>query len=293
MFLSAKSVLIAVIATSGSFSYGVTAAGPKKLWSLAEGLENPESALFEPKENKIFVSNVAGQADQKDGKGWISVVSPDGKMLTPKWVDQLNAPKGLASDGKLLWVSDIDQVLGIDLKTAKIVHRITIAGAKFLNDVAASPKGDIFVSDMLTGKIHRVKGDKAEVFLDSPLATNPNGVHVSRGKLVIATWGKDMGADFSTKTPGTLVFVDLNTKKASTPVPPFGNLDGLEERSKNRGWLISDWIAGKVFSWDGKSKAPQVILEGLEGAADIGYDAKKDILFAPEMKSSKLHAFQL
>jgi DNA-binding beta-propeller fold protein YncE len=102
-----------------------------------EGLSNPESVLFDPTQNVLYVSNIAGEAMAKDGKGFISRLSPDGKILTLKWTTGLNAPKGLALVGERLFVSDIDELVAVDTKTGKIAKRWPAAGAKFLNDVAA------------------------------------------------------------------------------------------------------------------------------------------------------------
>src|SRR5436190_1914394 len=65
------------------------------LWTLDKGLAQPESAYFEPTTQSIYVSNVQGSPVEKDGQGYISKVSPDGKMVAEKWVDGLNAPKGM------------------------------------------------------------------------------------------------------------------------------------------------------------------------------------------------------
>ncbi len=269
------------------------AAKAKLLWTVSEGLENPESALFDAKTNLIYVSNVAGQPTAKDGKGWISTYSPDGKLVKAKWADGLNAPKGLGSDGKRLWVSDIDAVVSLDLKTGKAGERIVVPDAKFLNDVAVGRNGDVFVSDMVTSKIHLIRSGKVETFLGPDKISHPNGLFLRKKQLIVATWGEGMKDDFSTSTLGTLKFIDRKSQAVTAPTVPFGNLDGLEARSQRRGWVVSDWMAGKVYVWDRKGGAPQVVIEGLSGAADIGYMPKQDIVLVPEMNASKLHAYQL
>lgn len=61
------------------------------------GLKSPESTLFDAKRNLIFVSNVDGQPLDKDGRGSIALLSPEGKMLNAAWQSGLNAPKGWKS----------------------------------------------------------------------------------------------------------------------------------------------------------------------------------------------------
>ncbi len=88
------------------------------LWTLKDpAIVNPESAYYEPETKLIYVSNVAGGANVKDKEGWISKVDPvTGKIIEGKWVTGLNAPKGLRAHNGALWVSDIDQLVSIDIR---------------------------------------------------------------------------------------------------------------------------------------------------------------------------------
>src|SRR3712207_6954360 len=52
------------------------------------------------------------------------------------WVTGPNAPKGMRAHKGVLWVSDIDQIISIDIATGKITRRLKVSGARFLNDVA-------------------------------------------------------------------------------------------------------------------------------------------------------------
>ena len=59
-------------------------------------------------------SSINGQILEKDGNGYISRLTPEGKVVSARWVTGLNAPKGLRSVENTLWVSDIDEVVAID-----------------------------------------------------------------------------------------------------------------------------------------------------------------------------------
>ena len=65
----------------------------KAVWRL-EGFKNPESTLVSRVGDHIYVSNVNGAPTEKDGNGFISKISPDGKMIKADWATGLNAPKG-------------------------------------------------------------------------------------------------------------------------------------------------------------------------------------------------------
>ncbi len=172
---------------------------PVKQWEL-EGLKNPESALPDTKAGIIYVSNVNGTPTDKDGNGFISKVSPEGKIVTAEWVTGLDAPKGLILSGTKLYVSDIDKLVEIDTATGKITAKFEAPGAKFLNDTAVDKDGNIYVSDMATNVIWRLSGGKFEKWLESAALKNPNGLYVEGDTLIVAAWGV-MTDGFATKVP--------------------------------------------------------------------------------------------
>ena len=64
-----------------------TAAELTEVWRV-QGLSNPESALFDPVAKIIYVSNVAGGPGDKDGKGFISRLSTEGKVENSRMGDR-------------------------------------------------------------------------------------------------------------------------------------------------------------------------------------------------------------
>ncbi|MEQ1669482.1 MAG: hypothetical protein ABL893_01350 [Hyphomicrobium sp.] len=268
------------------------AGAPAKLWEVS-GLANPESALPDAKAGVIYVSQVDGKPDGKDGKGAIATVSLDGKSVNLKWSSTgFNAPKGLALAGGKLYVADIDQLHEIDTKDGKILKSYAAKDAKFLNDVAADSAGNIYVSDMAANTIWKLSGGKFEVWLSDAKLENPNGLLVEGGNLRVAAWGV-MTDGFATKVPGHLMSVALDSKAISTvgDGKPFGNLDGLEPLGSGA-YLISDWMSGKVMKYGADSKA-EVLLELGQGAADIGYDAAAKTMYVPQMMKGLLQAYKV
>ncbi|TIR25807.1 MAG: hypothetical protein E5X64_19990, partial [Mesorhizobium sp.] len=76
----------------------------EEVWSL-DGFKAPESVLFDAKRNVFYVSNIAGDLAGRDGVGYLSKVSPDGKLQAAEWVTGFNAPKGLVMQGDTLFVT--------------------------------------------------------------------------------------------------------------------------------------------------------------------------------------------
>ena len=134
------------------------AEGPtlQPLWTLTGDFAAPESAYYHAGSNAIFVSSINGQILEKDGNGYISRLSPDGKMVSAKWVTGLNAPKGIRSVGGTLWVTDIDEVVSIDIAAAKVTARVKVDGAQFLNDLATAPDGTFYASDSNLARIYQL-----------------------------------------------------------------------------------------------------------------------------------------
>jgi hypothetical protein len=272
-------------------SGAAAADAPTKLWELG-WLETPESALPDSDASVIYVSNIAGKPTEKDGNGYISKVSIDGRMLEAKWVTGLDAPKGLIKSGGKVFVSDIDKLVEIDVASGKIAAKHEAPGAKFLNDTAVDGVGNVYVSDMLTNVIWRLSGGKLEPWLSADALINPNGLFVDGDQLVVAAWGV-MAEDWSTKVPGHLLAVSLKDKsvKALGSGAPVGNLDGLEPLGKDS-FLVSDWAAGKVFRIARSGEATELIALS-SGSADLGYDAKSKTAFIPLMKDGKLVAYRI
>ena len=95
--------------------------------------------------------------DAKDGVGFISKVSPDGKMVEAEWVKGLNAPKGLVMSGDKLYVSDVDQLVEIDVNSGKVTNTWTAEGSQFLNDTAADSAGRAHRQRATAGRAARAR----------------------------------------------------------------------------------------------------------------------------------------
>ena len=281
--------------SSAMLAAGLPAAGqaPKVAWEISEGIQAPESAYFDENTGNVYLSQVGGGGGLgKDGDGIISILKPDGTVVNPRWFAGLNAPKGLRATGGVLWVADIDRLVGVSIQSGNTHAIHTIEGAKFLNDVAVTPRGSVLVSDMLASTIYALQGDKVSKIASGVELDSPNGLLVSGGTLYIAGWGRDIQPSFDTLVRGRLLSMDLRTReveaitKAST-----GNLDGLELDGKG-GFLVTDWIEGAVFRISSKG-AVTSLLDLPKGSADIAYLPKKKLLIVPQMLENKVTAYDL
>lgn len=260
-------------------------------WTVTAGIEAPESVFVDTASGFIFVSDVSGAPDQRDGKGFISKLSSDGNVITASWVSGLNAPKGLRSHNGTLWTADLDEVIGINIASGKISSRTKIDGAKFLNDVAVGDDGTVYVSDTVASRIYAVKDGKSSVFAEGEDIEYPNGLLVEGDRIIVGGWGKPE-ADFTTKVPGRLFSLDLKTKKKTLITPePSANIDGVESDGQG-GYIVSDFMAGKVLQV-GANGSIRTLKQLKQGTADLAYVPGSKLVIVPNMNENKVSAYDL
>ncbi len=260
------------------------------VWKL-EGLSAPESVIYDARNGVLYVSNINGAPDARDGNGYISKVSVDGKMIEENWLGGLDAPKGLAVFNDRLYVTDIDTLVEIDLTSASILNKYVDNEAKFLNDVTVAEDGSVYVSDMVTNRIHLLKDGAFSVWLTDTDLDNPNGLHAERLQLVIGAWGK-MTDGFTTAIPGHMKAVNYHDRaiRSLGDGQPVGNLDGVEP--VDDAFYVTDWFNGGLFHIDRYGNVKK-LLELEKGSADLEYLPWKKQIFIPMMLNNTLVAYQV
>ena len=273
-----------------------------KLWETSNDLKNPESVAYSPKLNVLFVSNVNGKPTEKDQNGFISKVSPaNGSIIELNWVTGLNAPKGIAlsNNNNRLFVSDLTDLVEIDINTGKIIKRFNAPGSTFLNDVVSDKQGNIYVPDTITNTIYKLDGNNItstlQPWLQSTQLNGPNGLHVdeSKNKLIVASLGK------FTKPGAGIAVVDLKNKTI-TPLgkegttSPFGGLDGIESDPTGEHYYVTDNPAGKLYlvNADGTGYGTLIDLH-TQGTADLKFIPSQSTIIIPLMQDNKLVAYKL
>lgn len=91
-------------------------------------LKQPESVVAT--EAFIYVANVNGSSDKKDGNGYISKLYKNGKVYDTVFIGNLDAPKGLCMIKNTLYFTDIDKVLGYNIITKEKVFECDLSSYK-------------------------------------------------------------------------------------------------------------------------------------------------------------------
>jgi len=170
----------------------------------------------------------------------------------------------------------------------------------YLNDVCADPAGNaVYVNDMgassamrdshgnlwpvdspqaaaipVIGRTYRVTldGKVTEAVAPRPEMLNPNGVTApDADTLLIAEFFK-----------GNLIEVRGGNFRVLNS--GFRGADGIE-RDRHGNLYVSSWSQGKVWKLDPSGKDPQVVIEGLQSAADFYLDEANGRLLLPDMKA--------
>ncbi|WP_025764953.1 SMP-30/gluconolactonase/LRE family protein [Dyadobacter tibetensis] len=249
-----------------------------KIWETKAELPVPESVLYSAKDKLLYVSNIDGQAGEKDGKGSIAKVGLDGKIIDSNWVSGLNAPKGMGKMGYSLYVTDIDHIVEIHTKTGKILNKYPVEGAKFLNDLTIDAKGNIFFTDMQTKKIHKLYKGQVSTYHEN--LTRPNGILALGTDLLIA----DNGVLKRLSGPDKLTVVAEGMDPSS---------DGIEEIRPGE-YLVSCW-AGLIYLVKSDGSVEKLLDTSAQkiNSADIGYDNRKKIVYVPTFLKNSVVAYQL
>lgn len=250
----------------------------QKLWATDTILKVPESVLVDDKENCLWVSNIDGASNGKDGKGSISKLSKTGTPINLDWVTGLNAPKGMAKYKQELYVADLTELVVIDIKKGVIKNKIKVEGSVFLNDVTVNKNGVVFVSDSRTGKVHRYENNMVTIEVEN--LQGPNGLLSIDDQLLIL----DKGSLLSL-TPGGTIFKIMDGMDPST--------DGIEKVAPNQ-YIVSCWNGIVYFVAAGAEKVTLFDTRSEKiNSADIGYDPKNRIIYVPTFLKNSVVAYQL
>jgi hypothetical protein len=264
----------------------------------ATGFGHVESVAYDPKGKVLYASDFGPDLKpaDKDGKGKITKVSLDGKILEdgflPAKGQTLNKPKGIWIQDGRLWVTDIDSVWEFDLKTKK-GRKLDLPGIIFANDVTVI--GDaLYVSDNRSDQLVKVEpADFLERFAAPRITVVfkeksifPNGVYPGKNGalLMVGFKGKDEPRGIYSMAPG---------KEPELLSDPIGMLDGLY-LTRDGDVLATDWMTGSLFQWN-KTMGVKKLATDFKGPADFCAFAndKGLMVVVPDLVKGELRFVQL
>lgn len=267
------------------------AEAPKLVWE-AKNLARPESVVYDPATDVLYVSNLNGAVMQKDGNGFISRLKPDGTLLERKWVTGLNSPTGLGLNDRTLYVADVDQLVEVNAASGGIKTRHKANGAVFLNDVAVAEDGTVYVSDTPMNTIWRLKDGVFEPWLASDDLDGPNGLLVQGDKLIVSSLGTPKSVGQEQRSAGLFaVNIEDQSIEPLAKGKAIGNLDGLQVLEPGV-YLVTDWPNGMLYKVTAQG-AVEALIDLNQGSADFIYRPDTATVLIPMMLDDTLAAYQL
>jgi sugar lactone lactonase YvrE len=253
-----------------------------KKWESDTSLTTCESLIYDEKNEVIYASNIGGvPPDKKDGDGFISKISTSGKVEELKWITGLNAPKGLGIFDGLLYVTDIDEVVEIDIQNKKIKNRYPVEKAEFLNDLDVDAEGNVFFTDSNTSRIWQLSKGKVTLWLEDAKIKGPNGILVD-GEVIWAVSFPE----------GDFYKINKADKKMEVFAKGMKEGDGIVKM--DGGFLVSAW-SGMIYFVSEKGEVTTLLDTKADkiNAADIAYIPSKNMLLVPTFFANKAMGYEV
>lgn len=273
-----------------------------KFVATVEGFATPEGVKYDAELDVFFVSSINGTPNGKDNNGFISRITPFGRVDNLNFITggqgfvMLDAPKGMAIVGDTLWVTDIDALRAFNKRSGQPIMSLDFAAFKalFLNDIAAGPDGSLYITD--TGikfgpggmthpgpdRIFRVAPDKTiSVAAEGDALGAPNGItwDAKQGRFLVVAFAKPTVLGWK---PGDAAPTVVATGR--------GQFDGVEVLADGRA-LISSWADSSLHALmpDGTLRH---YLPGLPAPADIGFDTKRGRVAVPLFTANRVEIWE-
>ncbi|MCK4871577.1 MAG: SMP-30/gluconolactonase/LRE family protein [Phycisphaerales bacterium] len=259
-----------------------------KVWETPDVFKIPESVLYDPKRDVLYVSSFNKVYTREPRLGFISRVGLDGEILEIEWVTDLDGPCGMGIHENTLYVVECSgNLVAIDIEAGRIAHRYPIDGVTFLNDLAINDDGYVYISDTTRppeGRdIIRFKDGEWEVWKDGWAIQRANGLFVHGDRLLVGSTGD-----------GMLKSIDMVDGRVTEIVSlGAGVVDGI--RVDNQGnYLVSHW-EGQTYRISPTGDVVEILDtlgDGLN-SADFEFIKDRNLLVIPTFLGNKVVAYRL
>jgi len=280
--------------TGGDPGQGAGEPPEPRLVQTVEGFSEPESVFYDAGQDVWFVSSFTGSASERDGNGTVSRVdAATGEVTGLSWAQAsaehpFHSGRGMTLQADTLWVADIDGVHGFHRESGEQLVFVDLSALEpgFLNDIAASPDGTVWVTDTGGARLIQVRPEAGvEVDLTERVGP-PNGILWDDGANAfwLAPW----------ETPDTLFLWDPGTGeiRPGGVSPNATQVDGLVAWGSNR-ILSAVQSDSAIHLVNRESGAGAVRIELPGRPADIGFDPGRQNLAVPYVSLNQVQIWAL
>lgn len=250
----------------------------EKIWETDQVLRFPEAPVFAPDSSFLFLSMVDGHPLQADGKGQIAKIGLDGKIINLDWVTGLDAPKGMGLYKGKLYIADLTVLAVVDIEKAKVVERIPVEDSRLLHNIYIDADGVVYVSDLFTGKVHKVINGKVSTYLEN--LQGPMGVLLD-------------GDDFYVFTGAGLIKVDKELNRTTITDGMDGRANGII-KIREKEYFLTGW-GGHAYYINADGTKEDLLDTSADNIAAgmTAYDPKNNIMYMTTDQHNTLCAFKI
>jgi sugar lactone lactonase YvrE len=263
------------------------------------GLMGPSSVVMDTVADVYLVANVNGTPGARDGNGFISLLSPEGEMLSLNWSDpgpagselNLHSPSALAIRGDTVLVTDLECVRLFRRTDGQPLARECVTTAEYLSGIDVGPDGSLYVLDSGLGlndsgeleptgtdAVYRLvlgeEGRSTTLARGSELG-NPSAVAVGTRGIFVATSRTGEIYRVVPGQPRTPVYPATGRRISGIAFLPDG------------GFAFSSWADGVVFRVTGEGRVER-LLENVTSPGALGYDPVRNRLIVPLTAEDRL-----
>ena len=255
----------------------------EKVWEISEGLEFPESVVYDEENNLLYVSNY--KRFVRNGSSYadcsISKVDLNGRIIDKDWIPHLSSPTGLFLKDGLLYIVERFGVAIYDIENDEMKARHRIKHDFLINDITLDNENNIYVTEAGSNTLYRIKENKVTSWIKSDSIGDANGISFIDDKLYIGV-----------NEDGFLKSIDTKTKQISNVYHlGEGNIDGIKKRGNQL--LISLYEKGmRLIDEHGEiMEFANTASTGLH-CADFEYIPHKDMIIVPSLFDNTLTAYK-
>ena len=224
----------------------------------------------------------------KDGDGYISRIKSDGSQDEPtmKYITDLNNPRGIYAIQGVLYICDVDCLVGIDLRTQAKVFELSFAkeNVSQLTSITSVDDKIVYISATDVHTIFEVNISTKKYSKWTEI-TAPAGMLISNNQMYVCSMGTDSLLN------GKLGVINMKNRKFTQLIDDEGMFWGLALNGKRL--YYSDWMLDKERSYhtkrgvvkfidlDTKATGQVKFTSKIGGPADFIYDARNDLFLIP------------
>lgn len=259
-------------------------------------LRQPGAVVVDTVGDRYIVSNLDGVPADEDGTGHLSVVSPEGEVVEPRWVDlagtdrAMDSPGGMAIRGDSLFVADMECIRIFHRETGEDLGFSCLEDVSWITDVDVGPEGSIFVTD---AGFELADGELASTGTDAVyrivLEEGRQGATLARGD--------DLGRPYGIAVGRRGIFVTTAESGEVYRLTPQGDRTEIFPVSDRRfggiaflpdgGFVFSSWTDEVIFLVTGEGRVAR-LMEGIPEAGGLAFDPARNRIVIPLLGENRI-----